>query len=346
MEKSNESASMIHMFPYPVFCVKDGIISEANHYAKKHMVRVGTPIRDLLEDSLSDYNDFHGCSMSLTLHIGGAAILAVIIPFGDMQVFHLYSENANEGFRAMALVAQELSEPLTELFNLTQVSKNKRDDLCLRKSFYKLQRISSNISAANAYTHGRPYGMEIRDVAAILREILAEAEELAGLSGQKLVYTCPGEVIYCPVDTEILKKAVFNLISNAIKGSPPNSTIRATVTHSGDRIRFSIQNTDTGLGAGDDLFSRHLRAPQIDDGRHGIGLGIPIAQLAASTHNGTLLMDRPEADSIRFTMTLSTRTRDGDILRSPMVQIDYLGGLRHSFVELADVLPTSAFKKI
>lgn len=346
MEKSNESASMIHMFPYPVFCVKDGIITEANHYAKKQMISVGTPIKELLEDNLSEYNNFCGCSMSLTLHAGGAAILAVVIPFGDTHVFHLYGENANEGFRAMALVAQELSEPLTELFNLTQVSTDKHDDLCLKKSFYKLQRITSNISAANAYAHGRPYGMEIRDIAAILREILAEAEELASLSNRQLVYTCPGEVIYCPVDVEILKKAVYNLISNAIKGSPENSTIHASVTHSGDKIRFSIQNTDNGLGDGDDLFSRHLRAPQIDDGRHGIGLGIPIAQLAASTHSGTLLMDRPEVDSIRFTMTLSTRTQDGDILRSPVVQIDFLGGLRHSFVELADVLPTSAFKNI
>lgn len=344
MEKSKETASMIHMFTYPMFCVKNGIITEANHYAQQHLISVGTSIDDLLEDSLSEYRDFCGCSLSLTLHIAGAAVPAVAVRFDSTDVFHLYSGNVNESIRAMALVAQELSEPLTDLINIADGTKN--IPLSLWKSLYELQRITSNISAVNAYTHGRPYGMEIRNVTAIFSEILEETKPLVRQTGRKLVYTCPNEAVYCPADTEILEKALYNLISNAIKGSPPNSTIVVTIETSGSKVRFSIQNTDNGLGAGIDLFSRYMRAPQIEDGRHGIGLGVPIVQLAASIHNGTLLMDRPEQDAVRFTLTLSTRTQDGDLLRSPVVQIDTLGGLQRSIVELADVLPASAFENI
>lgn len=346
MEKSNKSASMIHMFSYPVFCVKNGIITEANHYAQQHLIPVGASIDDLLEDSLREYKDFCGCSLSLTLHIAGAAVPAVAIRFGDADVFHLYGESANEGIRAMALVAQELNNPLTELLNIAEESKTEPNGSKLRKSLYELQRITSNISAVNAYAHGRPYGMEIRNITAIFHDVLEEANQLVRLAGRHLVYQCPKEAIYCPVDMDILEKALYNLISNAVTGSPEKSTILVNVVTFGDRLRFSIQNADNGLGDGVDLFSRYMRAPQIEDGRHGVGLGIPIAQLAASTHNGTLLMDRPEADTIRFTLTISTRTNDGDILRSPVIQIDTLGGLRRSYVELADVLPASAFENI
>ena len=152
--------------------------------------------------------------------------------------------------------------------------------------------------------------------------------------------------IYCPADLEILKKAIYNLISNAIKGSPQKGTINIAVESVGEKIRFSIQNADNGLGAEADLFSRYLRSPQIEDGRHGIGLGLTIAQLAASTHNGVLLMDRPKSGSIRFTLTISTRRQDGDLVRSPIMQIDFGGGLKTSLVELSDVLPVSAFENI
>ena len=342
MENSNHSNSMIHMFTYPVFCVKDGIIIEANRYAQNQLISVGTSVKDLLEDNLVEYEAFLGCCMSLTLHVSGAAFLAVVNRFQDTDVFHLYSENANENLRAMALVAKELSEPLTELLNSEVLNSN----LNIKRSYYQLQRIANNISAANAYTHGRPYGMEVCNITAVFQEILTEAEELTKKANRKMVYVCPTAPIYCPVDLEILEKAVYNLISNAIKGSPEKGTIRIKISEIGEKVCFSIQNTDNGLGEGQDLFTRYMRPPQIEDGRHGIGLGIPIAQLAASTHNGTLLMDRPKSKTIRFTLTLSTRTRKGDILHSPMVKIDTSGGLRRSYVDLADVLPTSAFKNI
>lgn len=346
MENTNESASMIHMFTHPVFCVKNGMVTEANHYANQRLISVGAPIESYLDEGVAEYKDFRGCSMSLTLRIEGAAVLATVIRFNDMDVFHVYGESINEGIRAMALVAQELAEPLTDLLSIASQNGSNPQELSFKKSLYQLRRISSNISVANAYIHGRPYGLEVHDMTAVFSEIFEDVKNLSKGTGLRFVIDCPEYPIYCPVDLELLKKAIYNLISNAIKGALKQSTIRIKVSLSGERLQFSIQNRDNGLGSGDDLFSRHMRAPQIEDSRHGIGLGIPIAQLAASTHNGTLLMDRPKEDSIRFTLTISTRTRDGDILRSPVAQIDFFGGLKQGFVELADVLPTTAFKKL
>ena len=346
MEPSNKSESMIHMFAYPVFCVKDGIIVEANRYAQTQTICVGTPIAELLNENLDAYQNFHGCCISLTLSISGVSVLAVAVRFNEMDVFHLYGEAANEQFRAMALVAKELCNPLTELLNIMRLGRQNKDGLTLKKNLYALQRITSNISAANAYSHGRPYGMQVLNLSATLNTILTESQRPVTIAKRQLTYTCPEEPIYCPIDSEILKKAIFNLISNAIKGSPENSTISVDIHQVGDKVHFTIENTDNGLGDGLDLFARHMRPLQIEDGRHGIGLGIPIAQFAASIHDGVLLMERPKEDVIRFTLTISTRTRDGDILCSPVMQIDSFCGLRRSYVEFADILPSNAFKNI
>ena len=343
MENTNESVSMINMFTYPVFCVRNGIITEANHYAQQRMIRVGTIINDLMEDCLLEYADFSGCCISLTLHVEGAAIPTVVTRLNDTDVFHMFNENENTEIRAMALVAQAINEPLNELVNLKKSEKHNPD---FQKSLHKLQRITSNISAANMYIHGRPYGMQLGNITSKLDEILREAKKLAKASKRKLVFTNQTNALYCPFDWDILEKAIFNLISNAIKGSPEQSTIKVTVTASDGRLRLSIQNTDNGLGNNNDLFTRYMRAPQIEDGRHGVGLGIPIAQLAASTHNGTLLLDRPDGETIRFTLSISTKMQDGDILRSPSLQIDHLGGFKSSLVELADVLPSIAYNDL
>ena len=337
---------MINMFTYPVFCVKNGIITEANHHTKHLLISINTPISEFLGDSINEYLNFQGSCISMTLYIAGTAIPAVAIRLHDTDVFHLYAERSADRVQAMTLVAQQVAEPLTELMNIEYLHNAKAYHPSFKKSLYKLQRIVTNISTMNAYTCGRPYGMEVCDIVARVREILEKVQSLAKISRRNLQYTCPKQTILCPVDLVILDKGIFNLISNAIQWSPEDSTIYVTVERCDTRLRISIQNTDDSQSEGYDLFSRYMRAPQIEDGRHGIGLGIPIAHLAACTHNGTLLMDRPETNTIRFTLTISTRIQTGDVVRSPVTQIDHLGGFPRSYIELADVLPTSSFKDI
>ena len=89
---------------------------------------------------------------------------------------------------------------------------------------------------------------------------------------------------------------------------------------------------------------RYVRDAAIEDCRHGLGLGIPLIQCAAAAHNGTLLMDHPSADSVRFTLTLSTVSSGIPVVKTPFPNFDYLGGWDHGLVELSDVLPASVFE--
>ena len=62
MDRSNTSATMINMFPYPVFRVNDGIITEVNLYAKGRFIEEGTAVEQLLPEHYYAYQRFRkGC---------------------------------------------------------------------------------------------------------------------------------------------------------------------------------------------------------------------------------------------------------------------------------------------
>lgn len=355
MKKPNESMAMLDMFMHPVFRVKDGVICEVNSHAEQYQVTPGTQIKVLIAPNEEEYAAFEGGCLSLCVRIDGMDYIATVFRTDDGDVFHLQSTEESPELRIMTLVAQQLRCPLSEvmtaadaLFSKDEVrgsDENREQAGLISKGLYQLLREIGNMSAVSTYRQGRLYGKETTNIVAVINETLEKAQTLCNRSSQRLAYTALWEDVYCAVDTEMLERALYNLISNAVKFSPADSAITAKLSLGQNKLRFTIQSkiTDPALTQGN-LFMRYVRDASVEDGRHGIGLGIPLTQFAAAAHNGTLLMDQPAEDTIRFTMTLSTINNKGPVVSTPFPAFDYMGGWDHSLVELSDVLPSSAYE--
>lgn len=92
-------------------------------------------------------------------------------------------------------------------------------------------------------------------------------------------------------DVEIMKSGLVALIGNAVKFSPFGGTVEVSTELLGDQIALTV--TDQGDGAGEqDLESlmRPFNQAQtgLDKAHNGLGLGLPIARLAAERHSGRL----------------------------------------------------------
>lgn len=350
MEKPNESVTILNMFPHPVLLVKDGMIASVNDAATAKGFAPDTAISDLLTDALDEYQAYTGGYLSLTVAYKGIDYLATVIRSESGDVFHLGSANLSAEFRTMALIAQLLRQPLSgvmmaadSLFPaIADDPENKVQVAQMNRNLYQLLRNVSNLSAVQRMTEQQSCAYRTQNISGLICEVMERATAFADHK-RTLEFTGLYEDIHSLADSELIERALYNLISNAVKFSPENTVVSAKLTRVGNKLRFSIANqVSENLDRGN-LFARFMREPGVEDSRHGIGLGLPLIQYVCAAHSGSLLMDMPEANSVRFTMTLPIKQSTDAVVRSPVLSFDYLGGYDHALVELSDVLSDSLY---
>lgn len=352
MAVSNESISMINMFMHPVFCAKDGIITKVNQSARQYPITIGQNVYDLISAGKEEYAEFSGVSLSVTLCIENRTYIASVFRSSDEDTFHLQSDYIDPDLRAIALAAQQLRGPLaTALICAERLSDHANGDLHeplgqINRSLFQLLRTVNNMSDASSYTALYGSVPENINITAVVSETMDRASDLAKHANRELIYAEPNKDIFCLADRSALERGIYNMLSNAIKHSPENSTIRAKLTVNGAKLSFSTENQCPDLDSSQmsSLFARYLREPGLEDGRRGMGLGIKMIQSAAAVHYGTLLIDRPDNSSVRFTMTIPIQRSKNATLRSP-IQTILSGGYDNALIELSDVLPSSVFKE-
>ena len=108
-------------------------------------------------------------------------------------------------------------------------------------------------------------------------------------------------------DADRAVQVLINLVGNAVKFSPPGSTVTLAARREGDRVLLSV--TDEGLGIPADQLGRIFnRFAQVDgsDTREyeGAGLGLAIAQGLAEQHGGTLTATSELGKGSTFVLSL------------------------------------------
>lgn len=110
-----------------------------------------------------------------------------------------------------------------------------------------------------------------------------------------------------------VRQALDNLVSNALKYSPPHGHV--TVTLQGDDVTVDLLVSDQGSGISPEdvakLFQRGFRSTSARRGSiQGMGLGLAIARDIARAHNGEITVTSTPGQGSIFTLTLPRRNMD------------------------------------
>lgn len=356
MESERNCIGMLSMFPHPVFLVKDEIILAANASAQALQIRQDTPVFDLLRSGQDEYRNMENGSLSLTVGVGPITMIAAVVRVGTYDFFHLLSGSEANDLKALALASQHLRDPLSNIIALTdnlfdqkQCNENPKDRVRiaqLNQNLHRLMRSVGNMSDAYGYAD-KLSGMETVNIAAVITDAVEKTQQHFENPTHLLTFTSDGPSAVGIADQDQLERAVYNLLSNALRYSDPDSAVTATLKCDKDRIRFTVENRCAGLSPEllGTVFFHYRRTPTVTDGGKGLGLGIPIVQAVASAHKGSLLATLPEPGKIRFCLTIPVIKDSSGKLRSPILRPDYAGGYDRSLIELSDLLPNSAYKK-
>ena len=102
-----------------------------------------------------------------------------------------------------------------------------------------------------------------------------------------------------------MKQIAVNLLSNALKYSPPESAVTCAVSADGDRLHLRVTDRGIGIPAADlpRLFESFHRGTNVGN-IQGTGLGLAIVKRSVDLHGGTLSVRSVLGQGTVFTVSL------------------------------------------
>jgi PAS domain S-box-containing protein len=140
-------------------------------------------------------------------------------------------------------------------------------------------------------------------------DLLRQATQVVQMTANQAKVTLRSEVQQMTVsaDADRVVQALVNLLGNAIKFAPRESTVTTRVLAEDGRARFSVSDAGRGVPA-DRLETIFERFRQVDasDAREkgGSGLGLPIARGIIEHHGGEMWAESQEGQGSTFHFTL------------------------------------------
>lgn len=208
-----------------------------------------------------------------------------------LNVLSLYSESLLgeagktrdfqiEAANVIAAEVDRLSTLITGLLNMTQIESG---SVSPERSLVKLQ-----------------------DVVAAAFE---EAKAMAADKNCTFELHIPKEMSPVFVDKDLIRIAITNLMSNAVKYNKQDGTVTVTVEDTEDAVQIRV--ADTGIGINEEeeakIFDKFYRS---NDERvqsiGGHGLGLALARQIVELHHGTLLLNRDKSEGAEFIINLWT----------------------------------------
>ena len=146
----------------------------------------------------------------------------------------------------------------------------------------------------------------------VVNEVIYSANMLLK-TGQKIEYPLNIEEVKVYQDEKIVALTLTNLLHNAIKYSPENTTIQLGVELGGDYLKFRIADEGCGIPKADQkhIFERYFRAENVLT-TQGTGIGLNIVKSHLENLGGQISFESEENKGSVFTAMLPLRSEEDE----------------------------------
>ncbi len=215
----------------------------------------------------------------------------------------------------VASVSHELRTPLTsirgylELMRDDNVLNDEHEEMLgiVDRNAERLLGLVNDLLFAAQVAAGSPIKLAVEqfDLADIVADATAAAAPRAENGG--VVLEVEAEPTPLQADATRIAQVADNLISNAIKFTPPGGIVRVVLSSDADDAVLTV--SDSGMGIADDeqadLFSRFHRTKAAKKGAiPGTGLGLSIVKSIVAAHGGTVTFESTVGAGTSFVVTL------------------------------------------
>jgi signal transduction histidine kinase len=216
----------------------------------------------------------------------------------------------------VSAVSHEFRSPLTTLRSMSEMLERGRVPTEERRQRYyglmaretaRLHRLVEDLLDFGRMDAGvRQYDLRSTDVSSLVSQTVLEFQEQYAASGVAIEV---GEVpaIRVLADAEALRRALHNLLDNAVKYSPEGGKIRVDVRIGQGNVCISVE--DHGMGIGPNELKRIFRKFERGEGAkaasiRGTGLGLAMVHAIMRAHRGSVQVESELHRGSTFTITM------------------------------------------
>ncbi|MEV3982456.1 ATP-binding protein [Nonomuraea sp. NPDC049758] len=212
----------------------------------------------------------------------------------------------------LAAVSHDLRTPLAsakaavESLGSTEVAWSEQDRSELlataKESLDKLDRLVANLLDMSRLQAG-VLGVSAQPLA--LEEIVPRAIDDLGPLRDRVEGDVSVELPDVLADPALLERVLVNLMSNAVRFSPPGRTVLVTASGHGDHVEIRVMDRGPGIPpeAHDRVFQPFQRLGDRDN-HSGVGLGLALSRGLAEAMGGTLVPDETPGGGLTMILTL------------------------------------------
>jgi len=229
-------------------------------------------------------------------------------------------QTIEEKSRLLGVAAHDLKNPLFGIRALSEIlletgggpEKGERKLTLIRDSADDTLRMIEDLLATAATSEQTERAHQAVDLAALVQWVVRSFDPQADWKDQPL--SCDVQTdAPCVVegDKRKLREAVANLVSNALKYSPPGTEVEVHVDRRGDEVQVAVVDSGPGLSELDQqrLFAPFQRLSAEPTGGEGSsGLGLYIVKQIIDTHEGTIDVATELGEGSTFTLLLPAIT--------------------------------------
>ncbi len=252
----------------------------------------------------------------------GAIALGVIVGRDVTELRRL--EVAREDF--LRAISHDLRQPVTIVLSAGQMLRRRLLRANLQSEVTDAERIITGarrmasmiddlVDSARLESGKLELRLEKRNLVRLLQDI-AERVWAPQDQARLRIEPPPGAVPFVDLDPERFERILVNLVSNALKYSPPEETVVIEVVSRDTEVVIAVR--DRGVGVPRDelphLFERYFRACT-GKRKEGLGLGLFIARLLVEAHGGRIWVESEvgQGSTFAFALPLDGAAQGGPI---------------------------------
>jgi two-component system, sensor histidine kinase and response regulator len=199
------------------------------------------------------------------------------------------------------MIVHDMRSPLMAILihlNLLQgpvaaLSKDRQDDLrAAVEAVEELSRMVSDLLDVSRLEEGKmPLERAAWDLARMAEEVRAS---FGALDRQRQIDVESAGTVEVTCDGAIIRRIMENLVSNAIKHTPPSSWVGISIKGRDGRVRVEVHDEGHGVPseARVKIFEKFVTIKNRDERTyHSTGLGLTFCKLAIEAHDGTIGVD-------------------------------------------------------
>jgi signal transduction histidine kinase len=215
-------------------------------------------------------------------------------------------------------VSHEIKAPLNTIGLYAQMLESNGDDPefiidahnTITQEVERLTRLINNLLSMTQIEMGT---FEIDEQRTYLAELVKECIEMLdhGTDASRIQIIVSDDISPVLVDKELMRIAVSNLLTNALKYSPKDKQVIVHIEETDDAITLSVVDRGEGISEEDQarIFDKFYRSmSEHTQSQAGHGLGLSIAKEILRLHHGSISVQSKLSEGSKFTIELWKRT--------------------------------------